>query len=171
VRRGGTGAVGVGCIEEEWTGADRAIRDALFVDLDTDAPRALVPHSLVRLRPTSGEIERSRVDRGDCDARDAVVRVHATTPGERRAEVQSAHPVDVVLRSTYLPTWEVRVDGRRETPVLVAPGFLAVRVAAGTHRIEARVAPLPFYVAGLCLAALALALLVWREQKMQPLRS
>jgi hypothetical protein len=67
----------------------------------------------------------------------------------------------VALKMAYHPHWEVTVDGTAVQPYMVSPGFLAVDVTPGAHRIEARYrahpAKLPLLLLGLVvLGAVAL---------------
>jgi hypothetical protein len=57
-------------------------------------------------------------------------------PGQMRFRTSSATPGVLVVSEAYLPTWQVRVDGR-PAPVLRADtALLAVAVPAGEHEIE-----------------------------------
>ena len=44
----------------------------------------------------------------------------------------------VAFKMTYHPQWQVTVDGAPVSPYMVSPGFLAVDVLPGRHRLEAR---------------------------------
>jgi hypothetical protein len=158
-RTGGTDFVGVGCVVEEWAGADRLLREALMTELEAGARWLSEPTSLVALSEAPGPIRRRSVERGACDASGARVVEQRMKPGAYAADVSTPSEVDVVIRATYLATWEVRVDGALVPKRRVAPGFVSVRVPAGVHRVEATV-QLPagslvaLFVGCLCLALL-----------------
>jgi hypothetical protein len=136
-RVGGGDFFGVGCVVEEWTGADRLLRDALVSDAEARAAWRSEPRSLVALTGAAGPVQRRPVARGPCDASRASVVEHPREPGAYEAVVTSPSDVDVVVRATYFATWEVKVDGAVVTRQRVAPGFVSARVPAGTHRVEA----------------------------------
>ena len=54
---------------------------------------------------------------------------------------------------TYHPQWDVTVDGAPVQPYMVSPGYLAVDVTPGAHRVAARYrahpAKLPLVLIGL----------------------
>ena len=169
-RISGTDRVGVGCVTEVWRGADRALRDALFVDLSNRTGRppsalALNPSALIHLEATQGPVQREPVSRGACDSTKATIEEFPRGPGVHEAVVRTRAEVDVVVRSTYFKTWTVRVDGVLTPARLVAPGFMAVRVPPGEHRILAVVSLLPWYIEGLLAAAASLGLLVWVDRR------
>ncbi len=145
--------VAASCVRHVWRGDNRTLRNALFADLVGKRMSIADPTSLVRLEPGTA-LETEELEAGDCDASHARVAELASSSGLHRARVESPSPVDVVFRVTDFPTWQVSVDGKIVPKQHISPGFFAVRVPPGTHEIEARVSPLPFYVAGI-LAALA----------------
>jgi hypothetical protein len=155
-RRGGTGLVGVGCVESALYGADAEVRDLLFATLPTaqGAAHFLDPTHLVALRADAGPTREEPVELDGCDATSAKVTESPAEPGRFDAQVESASPVDVVLRATAFPSWGVRVDGQPASIRTLAVGFFSVRVAAGAHHVEATVAPLPDYGVGLVIALL-----------------
>jgi hypothetical protein len=158
-RIGGGDFFGAGCVVEEWTGSGRLLRDALVSDLEARAPWRSDPSRLVAVTDAAGPVLRRAVDLGGCDASRASIVEHRREPGAYEAVVTSPSDVDVVVRATYFPTWEVRVDGALVAKRRVAPGFVSARVPAGTHRVEA-VVQLPrgslvaLLVACVCLAFL-----------------
>lgn len=91
------------------------------------------------------------------------------------AEVEAAEAGTVHLNQFYFPGWQAEVDGRR-VPVHPEPGRgrLAVEVAAGRHRIEARFAATPVRRAGHLLSlGTMLALALWAAEarrRLQPAR-
>jgi hypothetical protein len=52
------------------------------------------------------------------------------------AEVTLEEDAILLVRKTFHPAWQVRVDGREVTPVMLAPSFLGVPLGAGTHKVE-----------------------------------
>jgi hypothetical protein len=80
-------------------------------------------------------------------------------PGAIEAVVEAPAPVDVVLRVSAFPTWRVTLDGETvgRTDV-VAPGFVAVRVPSGRHRVAAVVSTLPGYAVFIALGAAGVVL-------------
>jgi hypothetical protein len=158
-REGGGDFFGVGCVIEEWTGADRLLRDALVSDLESNAAWRSELASLVALTSTSGPVQRRPVDRGACDASGASVAPRPREPGAYEGVVTSPSEVDVVVRATYFATWELKVDGAVVPHRRVAPGFVSARVPAGTHRVEAVVALPRGSLLALLLAAACLVLL------------
>ena len=74
----------------------------------------------------------------------------------------------VVLKATFDPGWQVTVDGRKATPYMVVPGFVAVTVGPGRHTVVFQYVayghyPLLLGIGVLTLLGLALAPLVWRR--------
>jgi hypothetical protein len=136
-RLGGTDEVGVGCAVAEWSGPDRALRDALRQELRQ--PRNLLdtPHELTVLVESSATLAKRALPREPCVAEAARVEQAAREPGAYQARIVSSEPVDVVIRATYVPEWRVTVDQNPVPHRKVAPGFVAVRVPAGTHELVA----------------------------------
>lgn len=151
--------VGVGCIEHRWMGTPDRIRARLNAALATPAGADVLldPHRFTSLEYTSGELVEVRARDPSCDDRNARVHEAVAEQGRIAAEISSTAPVDVVLRVSAFPTWRVRVDAALANTVLVAPGFVAVRIPAGTHRVTAEVEPLPYY-GGLIAIATAVTL-------------
>lgn len=164
-RIGGTDLVGLGCVKEVWRGSNRALRVALLEDLPTTAV-ALHPLRLVALEETGGPLERTILLPDGCDPGSASVVEVPRAPGAYEATVDTRHEVDVVIRASAFSTWTVRVDDVVTPWRTIAPGFVAVRVPAGHHRIVGVVAWPPFYAVGLGLASVALAVLAWRARRL-----
>ncbi len=95
---------------------------------------------------------------GDVQRADETVRVEEYQPERVTLSVQASAEGYVVLTDAWYPGWVARVDG---VPVPIERAdyiFRAVRVRAGTHRIEFEYQPASFYV-GAVISAGALALL------------
>jgi hypothetical protein len=167
-RVGGRDEIGVGCIVETWRGPDRALRDALFRDLRASAPVSLHPTRWIGLEEARGDapVERVAVSSDDCDPSGAELTMLARGPGDFHARLVAPAPVDVVIRATFLPTWDVRVDGVPTPHRLVAPGFVALRVAEGDHQLTATAHGYPHYAGGLVIGAMVVLLLAaWEYQR------
>lgn len=167
-RLSGTDLIGVGCIERAWSGSYEALRLALVSDVDADAITVSDPHVLTQLEHTEGPLVRVDVQRGACDWRSAVVTERPREPGAYEATIHTLTEVDVVIRATAFPTWVVRVDGEPRPVRVVAPGFFSVRVAPGQHEVVAVFAPPRFYVAGLGLAGVLIALVSAMARRRAP---
>lgn len=103
----------------------------------------------------------------------------ATSPGTVRplnfdrakgvfaASVNASRTVAVVLKSSFHGRWRVTVDGRVADKYMVMPGYPAVTVGAGQHRIEFRYMPVGDYpfLLGLAAAALVVLFLVSRRMR------
>ncbi len=156
-----TTLVGAGCIRERWSGSSDALRERLLETLarPEGADRLLSPTRLIALEVSSGPvIEESVVD--DCDATSARVREVLREPGVLEADVETRTPVDVVLRATAFPSWSLLVNAMPATGLRqLAPGFLAVRIPPGRHRVVARAGALEHHgwaiLASLLIAVLA----------------
>lgn len=74
----------------------------------------------------------------------------------------------VAFKMTYHPQWQVTVDGAPVSPYMVSPGFLAVDVLPGRHRIEARYVAhpckLPLLLGGILLFAALCARSDWADR-------
>ena len=57
------------------------------------------------------------------------------------AKVQLQQSGYVLFKMTYHPNWIALVDGRRQTPVMLTPGFMGVQLNAGQHAVEFRYQP------------------------------
>jgi hypothetical protein len=53
-----------------------------------------------------------------------------------RAEVNARRPAFVLFKMTWHPAWTARVDGVARPVVMLSPGFSAVAVDPGRHRVE-----------------------------------
>ncbi len=145
-RIGGTDNVGAGCVREVLRGPEPALFSELNARLTASAPTLLdTPHDLIALEAAEAPLVHLTVEDGECDASEALVDEHPREPGAYEAEVTTPSPVDVVFRATAFAGWRVTRDGIEVPARRVAPGFFAVRVPAGRHRLEAVVGWPPFY--------------------------
>jgi uncharacterized membrane protein YfhO len=83
--------------------------------------------SLTRVQPAGGEILQENV-----------------STNEYRAQFVASRECYLMLKTNYAPGWEVTLDGRKVSPVMLSPGFIGIRVAAGTHEAVFSYQP-PFY--------------------------
>ncbi len=167
-------AIGVGCIRARWRGSDARLRAALVEALRDEAAtdELLSPHRWTELEtrkePSEGPALRiEAVDPAGCDPTRTRLTEIPREPGRLEAEVDGPSPVDVVFRATTFPSWRVWVDGTLAERVhRVAPGFFAVRVGAGAHRVVAQYTPLPGYRPILACGLLLLLLLANTPQRL-----
>jgi uncharacterized membrane protein YfhO len=76
------------------------------------------------------------------------------TPNQYDMEVRLKKPALVLLHSTWLPGWRVRVDGAKAEPTLLANSWMSgVLVESGTHRVSFYYRPVHFRL-GLGMSAL-----------------
>jgi hypothetical protein len=66
------------------------------------------------------------------------VRSERKTGEVYEADYDAAVPAFVVFRMTWHPKWKVYVDGRAEPTMMLSPGVLGVRTAAGRHHVLCR---------------------------------
>ena len=86
-------------------------------------------------------------------------RIVSYAPEQVVVEARAEQPSVVVLTDTWLPGWQVTVDGR-DAPLLRANGlYRAVAVAEGTHRVVFSY-DAPGLRRGIAVSAAALSLLV-----------
>jgi uncharacterized membrane protein YfhO len=74
----------------------------------------------------------------------------------------------LMLKANYHPGWDVTVDGKGVLPVMLAPGFIGVKVEPGTHQATFSYQP-PFYrfpliVLGI-LVLVFLGYIQWKGQR------
>lgn len=151
----------LGCVMETWRGSDRALR-ARVLDAIDSRDVALYGPRLIALETSDDERVVSAPGAGACGASAAAItssrRVRA---GDYEADVASEGEVDLVLRETAYRTWQFDVDGAPEHAFTVAPGFLGVRLHAGTHHVRAHVRRDTGYLLGV-LASIVLSLVAAR---------
>lgn len=140
-----TDLVGLGCITRGYAGAERAVRARIVADLSSDrgADRLLDPAEPVALRLDGGVFRETVEPEAACSIEGATVHAASPEPGALEARIEAPHPVDAVLRVTAFPGWHVSVDGKPSATRMVAPGFLSVRLPAGTHQLRAQAGLLP----------------------------
>jgi len=75
-----------------------------------------------------------------------------------QADVDATRQVYVLFKMTWHPNWKAYVDGVERSAVMLSPGYPAVEIGPGRHRIEFRYQPGPakpvLAVAGLLLVLL-----------------
>jgi hypothetical protein len=91
---------------------------------------------------------------------DVVQEVALPEEGRFVAAVEMNRPAVLMLKTSYHPRWEARVDGVTTRPFMVAPSFMGVSVPAGTHSVEFRYTPFQHHGPLMLLGAVAIGLLV-----------
>ena len=74
-------------------------------------------------------------------------------------QVRLERPGVVMLKATYNPAWQARVDGRTVPTQMLAPSFVGVPVPAGAHTVEFRYRESPLSWPLLAFGVIALAAL------------
>lgn len=139
-------------------------------------PRAFIVHNTQVL---TDEAAYMRMNRDDFDPRrllilsagtelstrngaqldDESVKIVEYKPERITIDVQASADGYVLLTDSWYPGWSARVDGREATIERSDYIFRAVRVSAGSHRVEFEYRPLSLY-AGASLSLIALGFLV-----------
>lgn len=83
------------------------------------------------------------------------------------ATVVANRPSMIVLSASFDDRWQVTLDGSPVDAQMVAPSFVGRTIPAGTHTIEFRYAPVPFYWVLFLLAAIALAGLLFGQRALE----
>jgi hypothetical protein len=137
-RAGGSGEFGLGCVRERWRGTNRELDASLRQALEQpgDAGGSLNPTRWIALEPAPEPLARSSRAEG-CDPSTAALEAETSAVGHHEVTVRAAAPTDLVLRATASPSWRFTLDGAQARPELVAPGYFALHVPPGTHRIAA----------------------------------
>jgi hypothetical protein len=168
-----TSFVGAGCAVASWSGSEDALRSHLHEALATPegADRLLSPTELVVLDARGGDFAEVALAHEGCDPSRTTITEVAREAGALEADVDAGTPVELVFRVAAFTSWSVLVDGSTARELRrVAPGFYAVHVEPGRHRVLARANGVPWLWPGLALAVV-LALLVafasreWLERK------
>lgn len=159
--------VGAGCIVRRWTGPEAALRDQIITALRDQArvDELLAPHAYTEIVVDQGPFTETQLSPGNCSIHATALEVLLDSPGELLATTRSATPFDLVVRKTAFPSWSITVDGIAREPRLIAPGFFALRVDAGTHEVRAETRPLPGYLSALFAGALAVFALSFIDPK------
>jgi hypothetical protein len=63
---------------------------------------------------------------------------------EYTADFSTTRNSYLLLKTSYHPGWETRIDGELVTPVMLSPGFIGIPVTPGTHHAVVTYHP-PFY--------------------------
>ncbi len=137
-QRTGSMLVDKGCIVERWSGSNAALATRIGADLGDKAGILEDPSRLIELSFATGPVV-SEPLASDCDATSAEVTEGTCRDGLCEATVRTQTPVDVVMRVTAFPGWQLQVDGHDAPMHVVAPGFIATRVTQGEHRVTAEV--------------------------------
>ena len=69
------------------------------------------------------------------------------------------------MKATYHPWWRAEVDGVRTDTVMLAPGFVAVPLSAGEHRLHIAYRPSRWKTLLAILGPLALLVLAATERR------
>ncbi len=157
--------LGVGCVSGEWSGPTALLRDKVMATLASSRASVLLDSTrLVRLRFPAAALQETPVPRSTCHLEGASTRVFSQRPGEIIGEVSTSSSVVVVAHVSAFLSWKVAVDGKPALWFQVAPGFVAVEVGPGRHRLEFRGGTLPGYGISLGAGCALLAGLVFLEQ-------
>jgi len=167
-RRGGSGLFGVGCIRERRSGANAVLAAGLLEDADSEHRRVALfdpsgwtelavdgPPSFEALSESCAEGAASRSNEQHASSRHVI-------------ELEAQAPVALVLRVTAHPWWRWSLDGRPVESRMVFPGYPAISVPEGRHRIVVTASWSPWVVgalAGSLLGPLAWALVARRQRR------
>jgi len=131
------------------------VEDTQGIDRTTQVLKASVPPARIFAEPKSDWL----LGAEPCDAPvPATVLVQDRTDGRMVVEVNAPRDGVVFLSETYYPDRRAWVDGKRTPRMKVDLAFTAVRVPAGTHRIELRYDMDALWVGA---ALSAITLLMW----------
>jgi len=140
------------------------VEDTQGIDRTTQVLKASVPPARIFAEPKSDWL----LGAEPCDAPvPATVLVQDRTDGRMVVEVNAPRDGVVFLSETYYPDRRAWVDGKRTPRMKVDLAFTAVRVPAGTHRIELRYDMNALWVGA---ALSAITLLMWLGVNVRPLR-
>jgi hypothetical protein len=120
-------------VNDRWLQSDWPARhEHLLLDMGGTAPA-----DLPRMEPSAGLVA---VGSGPPPAG----KITGEMAGERyQAEVNLQRPTYVLLKMTWHPGWKARVDGADRPVAALSPGFAAVAVGEGRHRVEFAYEPGP----------------------------
>lgn len=136
---------------------DRANLDPVARQVMTsyEAERPVLP--TVRL---TGEDRAGPVTVASGPPGDVVQQVALPEEGRFVGAVEMNRSAVLMLKASYHPRWQARVDGVTTRPFMVAPSFIGVSVPAGAHSVEFHYIPFQDHGRLMLLGAVALALLV-----------
>ena len=83
--------------------------------------------------------------------------------GEVTAAFNASRPATALLSASYDNRWTATVDGQTVNTQFIAPALVGVAVPAGTHTVEFRYAPYPYYWFWIALGLIAAFLLRTRR--------
>lgn len=171
-RVAGSSYFGVGCVSEVWRGSDPALRAELFRAQNAMDPVLGTPSAFVALEFTGAPVATREKPPSDCDpSRGAILSSRRVAPGVYEADVRAEAPVELVLKETAYRTWRFELDGAPVPFRLVAPGFMAIHLPAGTHHVAARTTPDVAYWVGVWAALLGAAAFAWWVRRTRWLRA
>ena len=85
--------------------------------------------------------------------------------GRFEGEVRADRTAVVQLKSSFDPRWSVTVDGVDAQPEMIAPGYVGVRVAPGSHRVLFVYHAYPFYWVLFVFGAMVMIALLLVERR------
>jgi hypothetical protein len=104
--------------------------------------------NLTRLQPAGGEI------------------FHETmSTNEYRAEFVASRESYLMLKTNYHPGWDVTLDDKKVNTVMLAPGFIGIKVDQGTHEVIFSYQPPSFRLPLFVLGVLVLVILGFYQWK------
>lgn len=109
--------------------------------------------NLTWMQPAGGEIVQENV-----------------TINEYRARFVADRESYLILKTNYHPGWVVTLDGMNVQPVMLAPGFIGIKVEAGTHEAVFSYQPpfyrLPLFVCGVLVILVLLGFYLGKNKKL-----
>lgn len=95
----------------------------------------------------------------------------ALQDGRVSGQVRASRPAYVMLKESYYPRWTATVDGISVKPTMIAPSFVAVPVAVGTHVVTFQYRSSSRYPALFAVGALVLLALVFGPERWRRARA
>ena len=89
--------------------------------------------------------------------------------GHVTATVNAARSAVALLSASWDNRWTATVDGVTVTPQFIAPSLVGVAVPSGTHQVEFRYAPYPYYWFWGLIGLLTVAGLFWVDRRFSQL--
>jgi hypothetical protein len=98
---------------------------------------------------------------------DGTILQEKVSTNEYQARFSTSRDCYLVLKTNYHPDWNVTLDGRKVTPVMLTPGFIGIKVDAGTHEALFSYEP-PFYrfpliILGMLILIALLGVYLWKK--------